>query len=108
MHHEAWKLHKTLLKKLSDKGFHAPFEDGFLHFKKITNKKKIMKKFKERKGELQRLMINVDNLKVNPVGKSFGEINLKDTFDFNDEVIQVIKISKNDWLDLEYIFVTTI
>jgi hypothetical protein len=67
-----------------------------------------MKKFKERKGELQRLMINVDNLKVNPVGESFGEINLKDTFDFNDEVIQVIKISKNDWLDLEYIFVTTI
>lgn len=67
-----------------------------------------MKKFKERKGELQRLMINVDNLKVNPVGESFGGINLKDTFDFNDEVIQVIKISKNDWLDLEYIFVTTI
>jgi hypothetical protein len=67
-----------------------------------------MEKFKERKGELQRLMINVDNLKVNPVGESLGEINLKDTFDFNDEVLKVIKISKNDWLDLEYIFVTTI
>jgi hypothetical protein len=67
-----------------------------------------MKKFKERKGELQRLMINVDNLKVNPVCDSFGKINLKDTFECNDEVSQVIKISKNDWLDLEYIFVTTI
>jgi hypothetical protein len=68
----------------------------------------IMKKFKERKGELQRLMINVDNLKVNPVGESLGEIKLKDTFDFNDEVLKVIKISKNDYLDLEYIFVTII
>ncbi|MFY8169589.1 MAG: hypothetical protein ACOVK2_00575 [Candidatus Fonsibacter sp.] len=67
-----------------------------------------MEKFKERKAKLQRLMINIDDLRVNPVCESLGEINLKDTFDFNDEVIQVIKISKNDWLDLEYIFVTTI
>jgi len=67
-----------------------------------------MEKFKERKAKLKRIMINVDNLKVNPVCNSFGEINLKDTFECNDEVSQVIKISKNEWLDLEYIFVTTI
>jgi hypothetical protein len=67
-----------------------------------------MEKFKERKGNLERLIINIDDLKVNPVHESYGEINLKDTFDFNDEVLQVIKISKNEYLDLEYIFVTTI
>jgi hypothetical protein len=67
-----------------------------------------MEKFKQRKSTLQRLMVDIDNLKVNPVPEIFGNIKLKDKFDLNDEIKQVIKISKNDYLDLEYIFITTI
>ena len=68
----------------------------------------IMEKFNERKSKLKRLMIDIDDLKVNPIGEDFGDVKLKDEFEINDEIKKVIKISKNDYLDLEYIFITTI
>lgn len=68
----------------------------------------IMEKFNERKSKLKRLMIDIDDLKVNPIGEDFGEVKINDKFELNDEVKQVINISKNDYLDLEYIFIITI
>ena len=67
-----------------------------------------MEKFNERKSKLKRLMIDIDDLKVNPIGEDFGEVKINDKFELNDEVKQVINISKNDYLDLEYIFIITI
>jgi hypothetical protein len=68
----------------------------------------IMEKFNERKSTLKRLLVDIDDLKVNPLTDDFGDVKLKDEFEINDEIKKVIKMSKNDYLDLEYIFITTI
>lgn len=67
-----------------------------------------MEKFNERKSKLQRLIIDIDNLKVNPIPSDFKTIDLNDQFEVNDEVKKVIKISKNEYLDLEYVFIKNI
>lgn len=67
-----------------------------------------MEKFNEKKSKLQRLIIDIDSLKVNPIPADFKTIGLNDQFEVNDEVKKVIKISKNEYLDLEYVFIKNI
>jgi len=69
-------------------------------------------KFKQRKGELERIMIDISDLRVNPATTDFSFYYVGATFNFhiNDIPIrkEVIKISRNEWLDLEYIFIKTV
>ena len=67
-----------------------------------------MEKYNTRKGKLQRLIIDIDNLKVNPVSDDLQNFYLNDQLIINDELKKVIKISKNEYLDLEYVFIKNI
>ena len=68
--------------------------------------------FKERKSKLERIVIDISDLKVNPSTYDFDFYHIGGTFNFwrNDIPIkkEIIKISRNEWLDLEYIFIKTV
>ena len=69
-------------------------------------------KFKERKSELERILIDVSDLRINQSTTDFSFYYVGGTFNLwvDDEPIrkEVIKISQNEWLDLEYIFIKTV
>lgn len=68
--------------------------------------------FKERKSKLERIVIDISDLRVNPSTYDFEFYHIGGTFNFwiNDVPIkkEVIKITENKWLGLEYIFIKTI
>lgn len=71
-----------------------------------------LEKFKERKSNLERIIVDVSNLTVNHSKTDFsfyfigGKFNMY--FDETPIEKEVIKISRNEWLDLEYIFIKTV
>jgi hypothetical protein len=68
--------------------------------------------FKERKSNLERIIIDISDLRANHSTIDFDFYYVGGTFNFhiNDVPIkkEVIKISKNEWLDLEFIFIKTV
>ena len=68
--------------------------------------------FKERKSKLERIVIDISDLRVNPSTYDFDFYHIGGTFNFwiNDIPIkkEVIKITENKWLGLEYIFIKTV
>ena len=68
--------------------------------------------FKERKSKLERIVIDISDLRVNPSTYDFEFYHIGGKFNFwiNDVPIkkEVIKITENKWLGLEYIFIKTI
>jgi len=68
--------------------------------------------FKERKSKLERIVIDISDLRVNPSTYDFDFYFIGGTFNFyiNDIPIRkkIIKITKNEWLNLEYIFIKTV
>ena len=69
-------------------------------------------KFKERKSKLERILIDVSDLRINQSTTDFSFYYVGGTFDLwvDDEPIkkEVIKISQNESLDLECIFIKTV
>jgi hypothetical protein len=68
--------------------------------------------FKERKSKLERILIDISDLRINQSTKDFSFYSVGSRFNFhiNDIPIrkEVIKISRNEWLDIEYIFIKTV
>lgn len=69
-------------------------------------------KFKERKSKLERILIDVSDLRINQSTTDFSFYYVGGTFNLwvDDEPIkkEVIKISQNESLDLECIFIKTV
>lgn len=69
--------------------------------------------YEERKSKLELFIIDISDLRVNPSKVDYlpFEIEVGVTFDFhvNDTPIkkEIVKITKNNWLDLKYIFIKT-
>ena len=68
--------------------------------------------FKERRSKLERILIDVSDFKVNQATTDFSFYYVGGTFNLwvDDEPIikQVIKITRNQFLNLECVFVKTI
>jgi len=70
------------------------------------------KKFKERKSKLERIVIDLSDLKTNHSTTDFDFWYVGGTFNFwlDDNPIkkEVVKINRNEFLDLEFIFIKTV
>lgn len=69
-------------------------------------------KFKKRKSELERIIIDISDLRANHSKTDFSFYYIGGVFKIHIDGIsikkEVVKILKNEWLDLEYIFIKTI
>lgn len=69
-------------------------------------------KFKERRSKLERILIDISDFKVNQATTDFSFYYVGGTFNLwiDDEPIlkEVIKITRNQFLNLECVFVKTI
>ena len=68
--------------------------------------------FKERKSKLERIVIDISDLRANHSTTEFDFYYVGGTFNFwvDDNPIkkEVVKINRNNFLDLEFIFIKTI
>lgn len=68
--------------------------------------------FKERKSKLERVVIDISDLRANHSTIDFDFYYVGGTFNFwvDDNPIkkEVVKINRNNFLDLEFIFIKTI